>query len=137
MLQLPELAARFEPELVGEDCTAGHVHVERLGLASGAVQRKHELPSQMLAQRVCAHESLELSDHVCVTPAGEVRPNPGFDTAQSKLGEARDLALRERLVREVGERVLLQSRSASSNCSSVMSCSKRSRSSSPGSTRSE
>ena len=48
-LQLPQLDARLEPELVGEDCAARLVHLERLGLTSGSVERQHELPAQALA----------------------------------------------------------------------------------------
>ena len=80
------------------------VDIERLGLPAAAIERKHQLPSQPLAQRVGGDEHLELAHHLGVAPQRQIGLDPLLERGEAKFVEPRDLGLRERLVREVGER---------------------------------
>ena len=51
-LELVQVRAGLEPDLVHQPGTSRAVGLERLGLASVAVQREHELAARTLAQRV-------------------------------------------------------------------------------------
>jgi hypothetical protein len=59
---------------------------------------------QALAERMQRHQALELADERRVAAEREVRVDPQLERGEAKLFEPRDLALRERLVCEVGER---------------------------------
>ena len=59
-----ERRARIEPELLRQPPSQVLVGLERLGLATGAIQRSHQLTPQPLSQRVLAHERLELRDEL-------------------------------------------------------------------------
>ena len=50
----------------------GLVGVERLGLASRAVEREHQLAAQPLAQRVLGDQRLELADQLSVAAEREL-----------------------------------------------------------------
>ena len=58
---------------------------------------------QPLAQRMVRDERLELGHELEMTRKGEIGLDPLFDRRQAQLLEPRDLALGERLVRDVGE----------------------------------
>ena len=80
------------------------VRAQRLGLPARAVEREHQLPAQPLAQRVLRDERLELATSSRACAEREVRVDALLQRVQAQLLEPLDLALRERLVREVGER---------------------------------
>ena len=103
-LQLGELLARLEPELVDERRARVAVRRERLGLAARAVQRQHQLPGEPLAQRVVADGRRELADELGVPAVGELALEAALERGQAQLLEPRDLALGEVLEREIGER---------------------------------
>ena len=102
-LEPPERLARLEPELGGEVLPAVLVHLQRLRLATGPVQRQHELTAEALAERVALDERLELTDQLVVPSEREVGVDPLLERGQTELLEPSDLRLGERLVREVGE----------------------------------
>ena len=102
-LEMPERLARLEPELGGEVLPAVLVRLQRLRLATRAVQRQHELTAEALAERVALDERLELADQLVVPSEREVAVDPLLEGRQAELVEPGDLRLRERLVREVGE----------------------------------
>ncbi|MBA3261287.1 MAG: hypothetical protein H0T69_02190 [Thermoleophilaceae bacterium] len=104
LLQLSQLAAWLDPELFGQNPTSVLVDLERIGLAPGAVEREHELFPEALAQRVAAHELLELPDQVRMAAELEVGGDPILECRAAKLFQPADLGLRERLVAEIGER---------------------------------
>jgi hypothetical protein len=72
-LELPQVRARLEPHLVHQPATSRAVGLERLGLASVAVQREHELGTRTLAQREGANERLQLPDEAGVASEPELR----------------------------------------------------------------
>ena len=96
--------ARLDAELVDEQTARVPIDVERLGLPAGAVERSHERRAEPLAQRVRLHEHLELGDELGVVPERQVGFDAPLEGAQPELFESSDLRLRERLVRQVGER---------------------------------
>ena len=69
-----------------------------------AVEGEHELSAEPLVERMKAHERLELADSVGLAPQGEHRLEASFERLQAEAFEARDLRLREGLVRKVGQR---------------------------------
>lgn len=73
LVQRLQLGPRVQPELLGEDATAVAVHVERLGLAAGAVERQHQEAAERLPQRV----------------PGDQRGEPGRAPARSGPGRGR------------------------------------------------
>lgn len=62
------------------------------------------MPSQALAQRVLGDERLQLADELRAAAEPEERVDPILDGLQPQLLEALDLALRELLEGELGER---------------------------------
>ena len=78
--------------------------LERLGLATGAVQAEHQLAAEPLAQRMLPHERLQLADDLGMTARGELGVDPLLERGQPQLLQPHDLRLGERLIREVRER---------------------------------
>jgi hypothetical protein len=101
LLELSELRARLEAELVDESFPGGLVGGERLGLASRAIERGHELPVETLAQRVPGDKALELGHELAGLTEGEIRLNPLLQRRDPEFLEAPDLLLREPLEREL------------------------------------
>ena len=103
-LELAELRAGVDAELLDEGLARGAVGGERVGLPAGAVEREHELRARPLAQRLGLDERLELGDELGVAAQREVGLDALLDDDGAQLLEPGDLRLRERLVDEVGER---------------------------------
>ena len=103
-LELPQLRAWLDPELVDEAGACILVHLESLRLPARTVEREHALPAKRLAQRVLAHERFELPDHVAVQPELELRVDALADNDEAQLLESADLGLREVVERKLGER---------------------------------
>ena len=132
-LQLPQLRPRLEAELVQEKRSSSLIRIEGVCLATRAVERKHQLRAQSLPERMLGHERFELRDERGMTALGEVSVEPLLEACKRELLDPRNLVLCERLVREVSQRnPPLQPKSSWFETSSA----NRSRSSSPGSTRS-
>src|SRR5207244_104819 len=75
-LELLELRARLDPELVHEQPATLAVARERVGLAPAAVEREHQLPPQPLAQRLVLDEPFELGDEAIVATELELGGDP-------------------------------------------------------------
>ena len=103
-LELAELGARIDAELLDERLARGAVGGERVGLPSRAVEREHELRARALAQRLGSDERLELRDELGVAAERKIGLDPLLERDRAELLEPRDLGLGERLVEEVGER---------------------------------
>ena len=54
LVEVVQLGARLDPELLDEDLAGVAVGLQRVGLAAAAVQREHQLRVQPLAPRVLA-----------------------------------------------------------------------------------
>ena len=77
---------------------------ERVRLPARPVEREHELAARPLAERLRLHERLELGDELGVAAEREIGVDSLLEHDGAQLLESRDLGLRERLVREVGQR---------------------------------
>ena len=150
-LELLQLDARLEPELVVEQRPRPPVHLEALRLPAAPVEREHQLRPEPLAERVLGGERLELGDEREVAAERELGVDALLDGGEPQLLEPLDLDARERLELEVGERASVperlrgaerlgrragiagRERLAARRRRAARSCS---RSSSPGSTRS-
>ena len=103
-LELAELGAGVDAELLDERLARAAVGGERVRLPAGPVEREHQLGARPLAQGLRIDERLELRDELRVTAECEVGVDPLLERDGAELLEPRDLGLRERLVEEVRER---------------------------------
>ena len=103
-LELTELRTRLDPELVDQDSARLPVRLERLRLATGAVQSEDQLAPQPLAQRMAGNEILELGHELGMATELQVGVDPLLERGQPDLLETGDLADECRLIRCVGER---------------------------------
>ena len=99
-----EIAAGFEPKLLDQPTPGAAVALKRIGMATRAVQREHQLTDEALAQGMLVDERLELSDQPGVLAERELRVYALLDSAQPCLLQPRDLRLRERLVGKIRQR---------------------------------
>ena len=103
-MELAQLTAGLDPQLLDEHRSRLSVGVEGLGLTAAAVQAQHEPRAQPLAQRMCVDEPLELADELGVATERRVGADAVLERAHALLLEPRAGGLRERLVGEIGER---------------------------------
>ena len=93
LLELAQLAAGLDPELLDERPPRLLVGLERLGLAARAVEREHQLAAQALAQRVLVDQRLELADERRRgAPSARSRVDPLLERSEAQLLEPGDLA---------------------------------------------
>ena len=104
LLELLELLAGLEPELVREYALGLAIRAERFCLTPRAIEREHQLAAQALPERMLGDERAQLADQVRVAAGGEIRVDALFARRPAQLLEPGDLGLRERLVGQVGER---------------------------------
>ena len=100
-LELLQHRARLDPELVHQQPSAFAVAGERLRLPSAAVEREHQLPPRLLAQRLLLHERLQLADETLVPAELELRFDPLAERLQPQLGQPPRGRDRERLAPEL------------------------------------
>ena len=81
-MQLLEVGAGVDPELVDKQPTTFLVGGERVGLATRAIERKQQLAAQPLPQRVLTGQSLELRYERSVAAAREVSLDPLLDARE-------------------------------------------------------
>ena len=103
-LELAELGARLEAQVMGECPPYRLKRGERIDLAAAAVEREHQLADEALAARVLADELLELRYEPRSHPGLELGIDAPLEHEEPLLLEPRDLSVREGLVAEVGER---------------------------------
>src|SRR6266511_1099771 len=104
LLELPQLGSRLETQLVEEDFPRLAIGLERLGLATGSVEREHEEAAESLARRMLRDQGLELADRLFVPADPDLGLDPILGRSEPQLLEARDLGLRKLLVPDVDER---------------------------------
>ncbi len=73
-------------------------------MAPAPVQSEHQLPQQPLTGGVHADEHLELADHRTVLAEHQVGVDTILQRSQAHFLQARDLAVSERLIGQIGER---------------------------------
>ena len=104
LLQPAQLRARLEPQLVDQRAARVGVGLERLGLATAAVEREHQLRAEPLPQRVACDERAQLRDQLGVAAEREVGVDAQLERLEPLLLERLDGRDGELLVGEVGER---------------------------------
>jgi hypothetical protein len=92
-LELLQRLARLEAQLGREQAAALAVDVERLGLATGSVEREHELAAEPLLKRVLADERAQLADELRVPAQCQVGVDPVGERTEAELVEADALQL--------------------------------------------
>jgi hypothetical protein len=103
-LELPQLFARLQAELVVEYPAQVAVSGKRVGLATRPVEGEHLEPAEVFAVRVLADERFELGDRSGVLPEREPGLEARLERSEAKLFEPADLVARKLLVPELGER---------------------------------
>jgi hypothetical protein len=103
-LQLLELFARLQAEVVDERPSCLLVGLQRVDLPARAVERQHQLGPQPFAQRLARDERGQLSDEIGVAAEREVGLHSLLERGQAALLEALDLAAGEVVVCEIGQR---------------------------------
>ena len=71
LLQPPELRPRLEPKLVGKHAPGLLERLERIGLATAAVERQHQLPPEPLPERVVRERRTERRRQLAMLAEGE------------------------------------------------------------------
>ena len=104
VVQLAQRGSGLDADLLDERGSRLPVGLQRLRLASRAVQREHPLRLQPFAQRVAGDEHLELCEDLAMAARRQVAVDRTFGRGQVQLLEPADLAGRERLPRDVGQR---------------------------------
>ena len=83
----PQLGAGFDPQLLSQHPARRGVGAQRLGLASGPVQRQHlELP-ETLPQRVRRHQLLDLRHELRSAARLEIRRYAFLDRKKAQFLE--------------------------------------------------
>ena len=100
-LELAQGRRRLDPELGDESLPRGSVHLERLCLTAGSVERLHQPGGKALMERVFADEYLELGDELGVVAQCEIGFDPQLERGQTRSLEALDLRLRGRVVGQI------------------------------------
>jgi hypothetical protein len=102
-MQALQLPARLDPELIDEDAPRLAVGIERVGLASTAIEGEHQRGRETLAARVLGDQLPELAHHRRVLPGGQIRLDARLERLEPLFLEPRDLR-HERLAVELPER---------------------------------
>ena len=109
-VQLAQLGAGIDAELVGDGVPRPPVGLERLGVTAGAVQRPHQQQPQAFPQRMVGQQPAGFGDGLGVPAAGELRRDPEFGGFEAELVEPFGLRLDERGVRDVSQRLAVPQR---------------------------
>ena len=99
-MQLPQLGSRLDPERLDEHRARLPKGLQRVGLATGAVEREHQLAVQALAQRMLDDQTLELRHQLAVPAGAEIGLHASLQRRQPLLLQPRDLRRRERVPRQ-------------------------------------
>src|SRR6266516_5594947 len=102
-LELLQLWAGLEPELLAERPAGLAVRLQRVRLPAGAVEGAHQLSLQPLAEWVFADELLELRDDLGVAACGEIVLDAVLEHGEPLFLEAAARLVRESLISQVEE----------------------------------
>ena len=103
-LELPQLQAWLDRQLVDQQRADGAVALQRVGLPAAAVQGEHQLPPESLPQRMFGHELSEFGAQHRVQPGGQLRLDAVLDHHEAERFEPLHLEPGERLGLQVSER---------------------------------
>src|SRR5204862_6668034 len=106
-LQLEFLERRpwLQAQLVHKDATALLVSRESVDLATGPIEREHELPAEPLALRVGSHEGLERRHRYQVAAERKVDVGAVLNRLQAQLLETGGLSTERWLVSEITQSI--------------------------------
>ena len=105
LLELHQRGRRVEAELLDEHLAMVPQDAERVRLATGAIERDHELGLERLAERVRTGERLDLGDHLRRPAARQLGLDQPLVGDEPQLFEPLGLRARPVLVGELGVRV--------------------------------
>ena len=92
-MQLLQLGAWLDAELLDQDAPPLLKRLERLRLTSRAVQREHQRGTQTLPERLLGDERLEFAHQLGVPAASEIGLNPLPGHFEAEFLESSDVAL--------------------------------------------
>ena len=92
-LEVLQLGARLDAELVDEMGAGALEGSQRLGLPPGSVEGEHELAPEPLPQRMVPDQGFELCHQLPGSAQGEVGFDSGFDGGDSHFAETPDLGV--------------------------------------------
>jgi hypothetical protein len=104
-LELLERRPRVDAELLDERAASAPEDLEGIGLPATAVEREHQLAPQTLAKHVLCDQRLELRHQLVMAAERQLGVDAILDRREPQLLEPSDLALRECLALEVGQRL--------------------------------
>ena len=93
-LELPQLRAGLDPEFAVEQAAGLPIHLERVGLSTGAVERPHQQLAGPLAQRLVDDQRLQLPDELASAANLESGGEALLPRFQVKVAQASPLTLR-------------------------------------------
>ena len=109
-LELLQVVARLEPELVSQLAPSLLVALEGIGLPPGAIEREHELTAETFPERVLDGEQLELGDERPDVPERELRVQALLEGDEPQLLEPCGLCLRPGFDGKVTQRLAVEQR---------------------------
>jgi hypothetical protein len=98
-----ELFPGLEAEVVVQGAARSLVHVERLRLATRAVEGDHELRHDALAVRALLEEPSELAHELCMASGGQIRVDTDLEHPRAELFEALGLCTAVEAKRNAGK----------------------------------
>ena len=104
LMEVPQGAPGLDAELVDKCSPCRLVRIERLGLATGAVEREHQVADERLAVRVVAHQAVELRHELRVAASSEISVDSFLQAREVEFLQPRDRRLCGVLIGELGER---------------------------------
>src|SRR5580765_3900713 len=102
-LQLAELPAWLEAQLVGQHSPRDVIRLERLLLPARAVQREHVLLAQAFPVGLLGDQPLELADERTVLAQRQASLVPKLERTQPRVVERARFCDSQRLIREIGQ----------------------------------
>ena len=103
-LEVLQLGARVDSELLHEDLSCAPIRLECVLLASGAVEREHVLGPKPLSVRLLDDQAFELRKQVVVTPERELGVVEPFLCIEPAIRETRRFCLGHAFTAQISER---------------------------------
>ena len=104
-LELLQRRPRLEAELLDQRPAPALKRVQRVGLPAAAIQRQHQLAAQPLSEHVLGDQRLELRHQLEMAAGRQIGIDPILQRREPQLLQPGDLALRERLAPQIGQRL--------------------------------
>ncbi len=102
MVEVLEVRARFDGQFRDQGAAQAGVGLQCVGLAAAAVQGQHQLPVQLLPQRLAGGQLAQFPDQFVVPAQRQLRPQPGVQRRGPGFRQAYRGGLQQRAVRGVG-----------------------------------